>query len=107
MKDEKTGKFVQSNPWGEKHIRSMKLTDECWENLDTVAKEKGVTRTELIEQLSRMIIIKKDDNPKIIDKFIEEKKASYGKNPSQRGKEFSRSSRDWKIFNEFVKWIGL
>jgi macrodomain Ter protein organizer (MatP/YcbG family) len=106
MKDEKTGKFIQSNVWGEKTLRSMKLTDECWDNLDKIAKSKGINRSELIEQLSRELL-SQDNTPEKVESFIEKKKANYGNNPSQRGKEFSRDSRDWRIFNEFMEWLGL
>jgi AcrR family transcriptional regulator len=36
-----------------KHLRSLRLTDTAWENLDEIAQKNNLTRTELIELLSR------------------------------------------------------
>jgi AcrR family transcriptional regulator len=36
-----------------KHLRSLRLTDTAWENLDAIAQKHNLTRTELIELLAR------------------------------------------------------
>ncbi len=36
-----------------KHLRSLRLTDTAWENLDAIAQKNNLTRTELIELLAR------------------------------------------------------
>jgi AcrR family transcriptional regulator len=39
-----------------KHLRSIRVTDTAWENLDAMAQKNNLTRTELIEQLARGIL---------------------------------------------------
>jgi AcrR family transcriptional regulator len=36
-----------------KHLRSIRVTDTAWENLEAMAQKNNLTRTELIEQLAR------------------------------------------------------
>jgi AcrR family transcriptional regulator len=36
-----------------KHLRSLRLTDTAWENLDEIAQKNNLTRTEFIELLAR------------------------------------------------------
>jgi hypothetical protein len=38
-----------------KHLRSVRLTDTAWDNLDAIAKRNNLTRTEAIELLARGI----------------------------------------------------
>jgi AcrR family transcriptional regulator len=40
-----------------KHLRSIRVTDTAWENLDAMAQKNNLTRTELIEKLARGISI--------------------------------------------------
>jgi AcrR family transcriptional regulator len=40
-----------------KHLRSIRVTDTAWENLEAMAQKNNLTRTELIEQLARGIPI--------------------------------------------------
>jgi AcrR family transcriptional regulator len=49
-----TGTFEQEYD-EPKHLRSIRVTDTAWENLDAMAKKNNLTRTELIEQLARGI----------------------------------------------------
>jgi AcrR family transcriptional regulator len=44
-----------------KHLRSVRLTDTAWENLDKIAKSNNLTRTEAIELLARGIQIPNDN----------------------------------------------
>lgn len=92
----------------------MKLTDHAWDALEAIGFNEGISRTDVIEKLTR------GDYPTIPDadrlnndasivaameEFIKSKKAGYGKNPAQRGKEFSTNSRSWDMFNEFFEII--
>jgi AcrR family transcriptional regulator len=36
-----------------KHLRSIRVTDTAWENLDAMARKNNLTRTELIEKMAR------------------------------------------------------
>jgi AcrR family transcriptional regulator len=49
-----TGTFEQEYD-EPKHLRSIRVTDTAWENLDAMAQKNNLTRTELIEQLARGI----------------------------------------------------
>jgi AcrR family transcriptional regulator len=40
-----------------KHLRSIRVTDTAWENLDAMAQKNNLTRTELIEKLARGIVV--------------------------------------------------
>jgi predicted DNA-binding protein len=99
------GKF-QSSDYGAKSMRSMRLSDEAWQLLEDKAKLTGKTRTDIIEELARegkeqQIIIK------AIKAFIEYQESEYGINPSQKGKEFSTSTRNWAAFNKFRELIEI
>ncbi|MEO1763759.1 MAG: TetR/AcrR family transcriptional regulator [Cyanobacteria bacterium J06629_18] len=47
-----SGKFEQDYQ-EPKHVRSLRLTNTAWENLDKIARENNLTRSELIERLAR------------------------------------------------------
>lgn len=47
-----SGKFEQDYQ-EPKQVRSLRLTDTAWENLDKIARENNLTRSELIERLAR------------------------------------------------------
>jgi AcrR family transcriptional regulator len=49
-----TGTFEQEYD-EPKHLRSIRVTDTAWENLDAMAQKNNLTRTELIERLARGI----------------------------------------------------
>jgi hypothetical protein len=40
-----------------KHLRSIRVTDTAWENLEAMAQRNNLTRTELIEKLARGIVV--------------------------------------------------
>jgi AcrR family transcriptional regulator len=40
-----------------KHLRSIRVTDTAWENLNAMAQKNNLTRTELIEKLARGIVV--------------------------------------------------
>jgi uncharacterized protein (DUF1778 family) len=95
------GKF-QASDYGAKSMRSMRLSDEAWQLLEDRAKATGKTRTDIIEELARssneQVII-----TKALSVFIELQKQEYGDNPSQKGKEFNRNTRNWAAFNKFMQ----
>jgi AcrR family transcriptional regulator len=39
-----------------KHLRSIRVTDTAWENLDAMARQNNLTRTELIEKMARGMV---------------------------------------------------
>ncbi len=47
-----SGKFERDYP-EPKRLRSIRITDTAWENLDAIAQKNNLTRTELIELLAR------------------------------------------------------
>ncbi|BAY87021.1 TetR family transcriptional regulator protein [Calothrix parasitica NIES-267] len=47
-----SGKFEQDYQ-EPKHVRSLRLTNTAWENLDKLARDNNLTRSELIERLAR------------------------------------------------------
>ncbi|MEM7552682.1 MAG: TetR/AcrR family transcriptional regulator [Cyanobacteria bacterium P01_A01_bin.84] len=47
-----SGKFEQDYQ-EPKHVRSLRLTDTAWKNLDAIAQRNNLTRSELIESLAR------------------------------------------------------
>ena len=47
-----SGKFEQDYQ-EPKNVRSLRLTDTAWENLDNIARENNLTRSELVERLAR------------------------------------------------------
>lgn len=101
-----SGQFAPKN-YGEKKIRSMKLTDHAWNTLESMGTLQGVSRTDIIEQLTRQETAKKEiDKKQIIlqalQKFVQLKKESFPKHLTQKGKEFSTDTRSWDALNEFL-----
>jgi AcrR family transcriptional regulator len=47
-----SGKFEQDYQ-EPKQVRSLRLTDTAWENLDKIARDNNLTRSELVERLAR------------------------------------------------------
>ena len=47
-----SGKFEQDYQ-EPKNVRSLRLTDTAWENLDQIARDNNLTRSELVERLAR------------------------------------------------------
>lgn len=104
MKRDESGQFAP-NQYGEKKLRSMKLTDHAWNTLEARANEKGMSRTDIIEEFTRTSLDEREIVLKALRRFIELKQESFGNNASQRGKEFSMSSRSWDNFKEFMKLV--
>lgn len=102
MDRDENGKFAIK--YGEaKSIRSMKLTDEAWQKLKDIGDSKNISRTDVIERFCREEENKQEIILKALNQFIQDKKESYGKNPSQRG-EF-KFSRAWDCLLEFQDLI--
>lgn len=104
-KRDSSGQFISKN-YGEKKIRSMKLSDHAWDTLETIGTLQGLTRTDVIEELTRQELARQEINKKEIvlqalQQFIELKKESFPKYLVQKGKEFSTDTRSWDVFNEF------
>lgn len=51
IKDDQTGKFLQKSDQKRK-VRSVRLTDSTWNYFQELAKNKGMTFADLIEQLA-------------------------------------------------------
>lgn len=96
------GQFAPKE-YGEKKLRSMKLSDHAWEVLEHKANEQGMSRTDIIEEFVRA----EEDKQKIVIEalkaFIELKRGSRGQNQHTKNKEFSTETRDWRLFNECLK----
>jgi hypothetical protein len=103
-KRDSSGQFAPSL-YGEKKIRSMKLTNHAWDTLESMGIKRGMTRTDVIEELTRQETSEQQIILKAIQKFIELKKQSFPKHLIQKGKEFSTDTRSWDIFNEFLELI--
>lgn len=99
-----SGQFAPKN-YGEKKIRSMKLTDHAWDTLESMGSLQGMTRTDVIEELTRQRTNKREAILNALQKFIELKKQSFPKHLAQKGKEFSTDTRSWDVFNEFLALI--
>ncbi len=48
-----SGKFESDYKEEKKNLRSIRLTDTAWEQLDKIAKENNLSRSELIEIFAR------------------------------------------------------
>jgi hypothetical protein len=97
------GNFLPSD-YGNKQLRSMRLSDEAWHLLEQRGIAQSKTRTDIIEELVRgsdehQIIVK------AIEAFIKLRAEEFGENVAQRGKEFSTKTRDWSAFNKFVDLV--
>ena len=66
--------------------------------------ERDCTRTDIIEEFVRSKDSEQEIVLKALEKFIEAKKADWGKNGSQKG-DFNTTSRTWDIFNQFKKLV--
>jgi hypothetical protein len=97
------GTFAQKS-FGEKKLRSMKLSDYAWDKLEKIGQATDSSRTDVIEKFTRGDNNEQEIILKALEKFIEGKQADWGSNPSQKG-EFSTKSRSWDIFNQFKKLI--
>lgn len=97
------GTYLPSD-YGKKTMRSMRLTDECWDLLEKRGINEGKTRSDIVEDLARgsnnqAIILR------AIAKFIELQESDYGDNPAQKGKAFNTTTRNWAAFNKFAQLI--
>jgi hypothetical protein len=54
----------------DKKLRTVRLTDTAWEQFDLLAKTKGLTRTDLLEQWARCSFPVAKDNAQKIAKDI-------------------------------------
>ncbi|WP_375470997.1 hypothetical protein [uncultured Nostoc sp.] len=98
------GKFAAKD-YGQKELRSMRLSNEAWELLGEKAASEGRSRTDLIEELARGKADEQTIILKALKAFIERQEGDYGSNPAQKGKSFSTSTRDWSFLNKFTKLI--
>lgn len=98
------GKFAVKD-YGQKELRSMRLSDEAWELLGSKASEDGKSRTDLIEELARGKADEQAIILRALNAFMERQQSEYGSNNAQKGKEFSSSTRDWSFLNKFKKLI--
>lgn len=105
MQRDEFGKFEPS-PLGEKKIRSMKLTDEAWDNLELKAEKLAINRTELIERFARDEQTRQDIIMEALEAFVKRKQEQFGSVGSQKGKEFSDKTRSWDVFNEFKELMA-
>lgn len=103
-KRDSSGQFAPSL-YGEKKIRSMKLTNHAWDTLESMGIKRGMTRTDVIEEFTRQETTEQQIILKALQKFIELKKQSFPKYLTQKGKQFSTDTRSWDIFNEFLQLI--
>ncbi|UYD38965.1 hypothetical protein [Tolypothrix sp. PCC 7601] len=97
------GVYLPSD-YGNKQLRSMRLSDEAWQLLEEKGIEQGKTRTDIVEELVRganeqAIVMK------AIEAFIKLRTEEFGENVAQRGKEFSTKTRDWSAFNKFMELV--
>lgn len=61
----------------------------------------------LNEQINQLKLTRDTDIiSKALLKFIETKKKTFGKNPSQKNKEFSLKTRQWDALREFMQFIN-
>ena len=97
------GSFMQKG-YGEKKLRSIRISDEGWDKLQALAEAQNCSRADLIENLARGDIYNQSIVSEAIEKFVETKKATWGKNGTQKG-EFNSNSRTWDIFNQFIKFV--
>jgi hypothetical protein len=88
---DKNGAFTQKH-YGEKKLRSMKLTDYAWNKLEAIAQASDISRTDVVENFTREEVNEQEIILKALDKFIESKQADWGNNPSQKG-DFNPNSR--------------
>lgn len=104
MDRDEDGTFTFKRAYGGKTQRNMRLSDYAWDKLGGIAEENNCTRTDIIEEFVRDNSNDQAIVLKALEKFIETKKADWGKNGSQKG-EFSTTSRTWDIFNQFKKLV--
>ena len=100
----KAGKFATKD-YGNKELRSIRLSDEAWEILGSQATESGKSRTDLIEELARTEVDEQAIILKALKQFITRQQSQFGSIGSQKGKEFSTSTRNWDCFNKFVQLV--
>lgn len=99
------GKFLIKYKNEPKKLRSIRLTQFAINRLDEIASQKKISRTEVIEQLTRNHQTKQEILLNALNKFIEIEKGKYGSNPTQKGKEFSIDTPRWGKFKEFKDLI--
>jgi hypothetical protein len=102
MNRDENGQFAPKE-YGQKKIRSMMLSDHAWDTLKKLADSKGVSRTDIIEEYTRLTNSEQQTVLKALNNFIEMERQSYGSNAAQRGKEFSLNARTWDAFRKFLK----
>ena len=98
------GKFAAKD-YGNKQLRSMRISDEAWEILGSKAEENGTSRTDLIEELARGKADEQAIILKALKTFIQRQESDFGLNVMQKGKSFSRSPRGWDYLNKFASLI--
>lgn len=87
-----------------KKLRTVRLTNTAWNQLQQTATKNEVSRTDVIEAWARHKESEQEIILKAIEAFVEDKKADWGNNPAQKG-EFSTKSRTWDVFNQFRELI--
>lgn len=108
VKRDSDGQFSQKE-YGEKKLRSMKLSDHAWDTLEAIARERNISRTDVIEELTRQrlnTIDKQAIVAEALQEFIQYKQDAYGKNAMQRHKQFTMDARTWDVFREFLKLVN-
>jgi hypothetical protein len=108
MKRDSDGQFIPKE-YGEKKLRSMKLSDHAWDTLETMARERNISRTDVIEELTRQRLNPVDKQAIVkeaLQEFIQYKQDAYGKHNMQRDKQFTMDARTWDVFREFLKLVN-
>ena len=103
MERTENGTFAPKE-FGQKKLRSMKLSDYAWNKLEAIAIETESSRTDVIENFTRSNNSEQEIVIKALEAFLKTKEADWGSNPSQKG-EFNSNSRTWDIFNQFKKLV--
>ena len=107
-KRDSDGQFTHKE-YGEKKLRSMKLSDHAWDTLEAMARERNISRTDVIEELTRERLNTVDKQAIVaeaLQEFIQYKQNAYGKHNMQRDKQFTMDARTWDIFREFLKLVN-
>jgi YD repeat-containing protein len=104
MDRDEDGTFTFKKAYGEKTQRNMRLSNYAWDKLGHLAEQTDSTRTDIIEEFVRDNTNEQEIVIKALEKFIESKKADWGKNGSQKG-DFNTTSRTWDVFNQFKNLV--
>lgn len=106
MNRDESGQFAPKE-YGEKKLRSMALSDHAWDTLKKLADDRGVSRTDIIEEFTRQQKSEQQIVVRALNNFIEAERESYGKNAAQKGKDFSLNARTWDAFRRFLKLVDI